>query len=80
MSTPKTTEMTASSAQICRDLGWEAGTALEEVGNPSVRIALTAIGRIYVLGEQLEPLGKDAYCGDGFESIIDLRLRNWQRA
>ena len=77
---PRTSEMTASSAQICRDLGWEVGTLLRTCDQfDRVEIRITAIGNEEVLAEQVRD-GAGIEIEEPCELLWELTCRDWERA
>lgn len=78
-----TSEMTASCAQICRDLDWGPGTVLRGVLRESeqriCRLLITAVGETHVLARELR--ADDGAAATEFlpEFIWDLRSRDWER-
>jgi hypothetical protein len=75
----KTSEMNASSAQICRDLGWPVGTLLECAEQQTV-IRITAIGIEEVLAVAVREGGRDLDSARSFELLWDLRVHDWQKS
>lgn len=77
---PRTSQMTASSAQICRDLGWDIGTVLSARDNDGTerQIRLTAIGECEVLA--VHQLVRDELVENPQEMIVRLTCRDWERA
>ncbi len=76
----KTSEMTASSAQICRDLGWVAGDELQwqdPATEKVTRIRLTAVGRTSVLVDLIEFDGAAVRLDD--DHPFCLNHRDWQK-
>jgi hypothetical protein len=71
--------MTASAAQICRDMGWTVGTELLSCDLIRRRIRITAIGHKMILAEQIEVDGFLEPFDDPPESIWSLTTRNWEQ-
>jgi hypothetical protein len=78
---PRTSLMTASSAQICRDMGWGPGTVLVSHATKDLHqsvIRLTAIGRRLVLAELVEPPERPVL--GPVEAAWTLSYRDWEQS
>ena len=58
-------------AAMCRAMGWNPGSVLENVEHPEQRILITAIGLDLVLGRRL---------GEGAEEVVRLAEGRWRLA
>lgn len=67
-----------SSAQLCRDHGWEVGAVLRPATFPLARFRITAIGQQEILAERIA-----GNRGEPFrypcELLVDLRCDNWEQ-
>lgn len=71
----RTSQLTASDAQICRDLNWQPGTRLAAVDAPRLQIVITAIGRRQILAEQIHCHGGPLEQSE--EHVWRLTSRDW---
>lgn len=75
---PRTSQMTASSAQICRDLEWTPGTRIAAPATSramDTEAIITAIGDRGVLARLVRVEGIEL--DDPFEALLDLHSRDW---
>jgi hypothetical protein len=70
----RTSTMSASSAQICRDLDWQVGDLLECLGDV---LQLTAIGVDLVLAREIKLNGK--MIAHPVERAYDLHESDWEK-
>lgn len=77
---PRTSQMTASSAQICRDMGWEVGTVLSarDPDGTERQVRITAVGETQVLVAYR--LLRDEPVPDPVEMILVITCRDWEKA
>jgi hypothetical protein len=70
--------MTASSAQVCRDLEWRVGARIATPGKrpgQNTEAIITAIGDRGVLARLITIEGVEL--DEPFESLLDVRCRDW---
>lgn len=74
--THQTSKLSGSSAKICREMGWPAGTVIRDAGGTEV-VRITAVGEEMVLAKQVSY--RKIRIENGPEFLFDLSCRDWVR-